>query len=210
MWKRLKLSHETWKWAVRRRHCSGSPLCVLPKGAFSKGQPHDTEMGISQHENPVQLSCRTSHHIQQMEHDGENPSGLRTQISAMNIIQVINGEKKIKMLRKSMGLKLQGWVGHMESWQWHCSAGCPQLFYLDEEALSILNTGMRAALSCSHHGKRRKKKFILLQVTFCTSEKIYFLLCVFSEANVRTDWQVFSGQAVEVCYVKHSTRATKQ
>ena len=55
-----------------------------------------------------------------------------------------------------------------------------------------------------------EKRYILLQVTFCVSEKIYFLLRVFSEANLRTDYQMFSGQAVEVCYVKHCTRATRQ
>lgn len=69
-----------------------------------------------------------------------------------------SGEKKSRwlLLRKSMGLKLQGWAGHMENWQ-SLLCCCPQQFCPDGEALSILNIGMRAAVSCSHHGKHRKK-----------------------------------------------------
>lgn len=34
---------------------------------------------------------------------------------------------------------------------------CPQKFYLDEGALGILDTSMRAAVSCTHHGDNGKK-----------------------------------------------------
>lgn len=59
------------------------------------------EMGISQLENPMQLPCR-ARHVQQMEHGSENPSGVRAEISAVNIIQVIVGEKKIKKIKIKM------------------------------------------------------------------------------------------------------------
>lgn len=159
MWKKLKLNHETWKWAVRRRHCPGSPLCVLSKGALSKGQPHAMEMGISQHDNPMQMSCRTSH-VQQMDHDSENPPGLRTEISAMNIIQVVVGEKKkIKMssVKEINRIEAPGlsWAHGELTLTLLCC--CPQQFFLDEETLSILNTGMKTSVSCSHHGEHRKK-----------------------------------------------------
>lgn len=34
---------------------------------------------------------------------------------------------------------------------------CPQKFCLDEEALSVLDIDMRAAVSCTHHGDNGKK-----------------------------------------------------
>lgn len=44
---------------------------------------------------------------------------------------------------------------------------CPQQFCLDEEALGILDTGMRTAVSCSHHAKHRKK------IHFFTSDVLH-------------------------------------
>ena len=44
---------------------------------------------------------------------------------------------------------------------------CPQKLCLDEEALGILDIGMRAAVSCTHHGDNGKKIHSLASDILC-------------------------------------------
>lgn len=116
------------------------------------------EMGISQLEKPMQLSCKN----RLPSADGAWQQEF-FRLASRNYYNGHNPEDSGKinrwiMLRKSIGLKLQGWAVYTETWQSMTLVWCcPQKLCLDEEALSILDIGMRAAVSCTHHGDNGKK-----------------------------------------------------
>lgn len=135
-----------------------------------------------------------------MEHDSNNSLGLWAAISTMGTIQRIV-EKSIegycKEINRIEALRLSYTHGELtltlvlSPWS---QKFCPEEEASDSAPIMVI----------------MEKRFILLQATSCMSEKIYFLLWVFSEVSFRTDYQMSSGQAAEVRCVKHFTRATRQ
>lgn len=153
MWKSSSLMMKPGNQSLEGGIALADPSVSFESEPFSKSSLMRMEMGISQLEKPMQLSCKN----RLASADGAWQQEF-FRLASSNFYNGYNPEDSGKINRWIMNVKE---INSIEALRLSCIHGeltltlvccCPQKFCPDEEALGILDIGMRAAVSCTYHG----------------------------------------------------------